>query len=162
MYIDEVGVLRFDGLCCPGRHRYYSPLRLPDGCPSLPTTVIDALASQSRSPGATEALSSSHDTLLAVPRSLRRRILGHPLQVPRCRPWPSPKLDGLGFLLASHREGILTTLQASLDVADRSVARPLSETVFLRFDAGISPDAGSAATGDPGVSPGRTSIGWLP
>ena len=32
----------------------------------------------------------------------------------------------------------------------------------LRFDAGLSTDAGSLATGDPGVSPDRTSTGWLP
>jgi hypothetical protein len=39
---------------------------------------------------------------------------------------------------------------------------PFPGAVFLRLDAGISPDAGSAATGDPGVSPGRTHTGWLP
>ncbi len=49
--------------------------------------------------------------------------------------------------------GFLTTLQASLDAADWPVARPLYEAVFLRFDPGLSPDAGSAATGDPGVGP---------
>ena len=32
----------------------------------------------------------------------------------------------------------------------------------LRFDAGLSTDAGSLATGDPGVSPDRTHTGWLP
>jgi hypothetical protein len=58
--------------------------------------------------------------------------------------------------------GFLTTLQASLDAADWPVARPLPGAVFLRFDPGLSPDAGSAATGDPGVSPGRTHTGWLP
>jgi hypothetical protein len=58
--------------------------------------------------------------------------------------------------------GFLTTLQASLDAADWPVARPLDGTVYLRFDLGLSPDAGSAATGDPGVSPGRTHTGWLP
>src|SRR5512132_51330 len=58
--------------------------------------------------------------------------------------------------------GFLTTLQASLDAADWPVARPLYGTVYLRFDPGLSPDAGSAATGDPGVSPGRTHTGWLP
>ena len=58
--------------------------------------------------------------------------------------------------------GFLTTLQASLDAADWPVARPLPGAVFLRFDPGISPDAGSAATRDPGVSPDRTHTGWLP
>jgi hypothetical protein len=44
-------------------------------------------------------------------------------------------------------------LQASRDAADRPVARPLSRTVFLRLDAEISLDSGSAATGDPGRLP---------
>jgi hypothetical protein len=39
---------------------------------------------------------------------------------------------------------------------------PRTGAVFLRLDTGISPDAGSAATGDPGVSPDRTHTGWLP
>jgi hypothetical protein len=39
--------------------------------------------------------------LLAVPRPLRRRVLGHPLQALRCRPWPSPFFDRLGSLLAA-------------------------------------------------------------
>jgi hypothetical protein len=58
--------------------------------------------------------------------------------------------------------GFLTTPQASLHAADRSVARPALGAVFLRLDIEISPDAGSAATGDPGVSPDRTHTGWLP
>jgi hypothetical protein len=58
--------------------------------------------------------------------------------------------------------GFLTTLQASLHAADWPVARPLHEAVYLRFDPGLSPDAGSAATEDPGVSPDRTHTGWLP
>jgi hypothetical protein len=36
------------------------------------------------------------------------------------------------------------------------------EALSLRFDAGISSGAGSRATVDPGVSPDRTSTGWLP
>jgi len=58
--------------------------------------------------------------------------------------------------------GRITTLQASLHAADRPVAHPLAGVVFLRFDAALSPDAGSAATEDPGVSPDRTCTGWLP
>ena len=50
----------------------------------------------------------------------------------------------------------MTTLQASLDAADRPVARPLAGTLSLRFDDRISPAAGSRATGDPGVPPDRT------
>jgi hypothetical protein len=49
----------------------------------------------------------------------------------------------------------LTTLQASLDVADWSVARP-------RFAPGLSTTHGGFTTGDLGVSPDRTHTGWLP
>src|SRR5208283_4102089 len=49
----------------------------------------------------------------------------------------------------------LTTLQASLDVADWSVARP-------RSAPGLSTTHGGFATGDLGVSPDRTRTGWLP
>ena len=49
--------------------------------------------------------------------------------------------------------GYLTTLQASLDVADRQFAPP-------RFDAGISADTGGFTTEDLGVSPDRTRTGW--
>ena len=45
-----------------------------------------------------------------------------------------------------------------LGVNERLAAR----AVYLRFDPELSPDAGSAATGDPGVSPDRTHTGWLP
>ena len=38
---------------------------------------------------------------------------------------------------------------------------PPPGALLLRFDGGISPDAGSRATGDPGVSPDRTFPGWL-
>jgi hypothetical protein len=47
MRVDEVGVLGPGGLCCPCRHRYYDPLRLPGGRPSLPVaSVIGGPASQ--------------------------------------------------------------------------------------------------------------------
>jgi len=35
------------------------------------------------------------------------------------------------------------------------------EALLLRFDARVSPDAGSRATWDPGVSQDRTRTGWL-
>jgi hypothetical protein len=55
------------------------------------------------------------------------------------------------YLLSQIR---LTTLQASLHVADRQVVPP-------RFDANLSVDAGGFTTGDLGVSPDRTCTGWL-
>src|SRR4029450_9752781 len=60
-----------------------------------------ALLPEPRRLGATEGLSSSHDNLPTVPRPLRRRVPWHPLQAPRCRPWPSPSEYGLGSLLAA-------------------------------------------------------------
>lgn len=39
---------------------------------------------------------------------------------------------------------------------------PLYGVLLLRFDPGLSPDAGSRATRDPGVSPDGTHTRWLP
>ena len=50
--------------------------------------------------------------------------------------------------------GKMTTLQTSLNAADRALAPP-------RFDANLSIDAGGFTTGDLGVSPDRTCTGWL-
>ena len=106
-------------------------------------------------PGVETDLSSSKDTLLAIPRPLRREVLWHPLQVLWCRPWPSPTGKGLGSSSSVRTRTGVTTLQASLDVADWSVARP-------RFAPSISATHGGFANGDLGVSPGRTHTGWLP
>lgn len=48
--------------------------------------------------------------------------------------------------------GTLTTLQASLNAADRPVAPS-------RFEPGLSATPGDFTTGDPGVSPDRTHTG---
>ena len=73
-------------------------------------------------PGAEEGLSSSHGNLLVVPRPLRRRVLRHPLQDPWCLPWPSPSQVRARLPLGPLARLVLTTLQASRDVADRPVA----------------------------------------
>jgi hypothetical protein len=93
------------GLCCPAPS---SGTTTPSDCLSatrhFPASGYRrALLPEPRRFGAEEALSSSHDTLLTVPRPLRRRVLGHPLQAPRCRPWPSPLECRLGSLLARSR-----------------------------------------------------------
>jgi hypothetical protein len=92
------------GLCCP---RPSSGTTTPSdslvaAC-HFPTLAgyRQALLPEPRRLGATEGLSSSHDNLPTVPRPLRRRVLGHPLQAPRCRPWPSPSEYRLGSLLAA-------------------------------------------------------------
>jgi len=106
-------------------------------------------------PGVETDLSSSKDTLLTIPRPLRREVPRHPLQDLWCRPWPSPIGEGLGSSSSVRTRTGVTTLQASLDVADWSVARP-------RFAPGLSTTHGGFATGDLGVSPDRTHTGWLP
>ena len=68
--IDEAGALRWTGLCCPGRHRYYGPLRLPLGRLSLPAPHGYRQPSFPGHPGAEEDLSSSVANPLAVPRPL--------------------------------------------------------------------------------------------
>src|SRR5215211_4182491 len=102
--VDEAGVLP-SGRVVLSRvlKRYYDPLRLPLGRPPLPgaSGYRRELLPEPRRFGAEEALSSSHDTLLTVPRPLRRRVPWHPLQAPRCRPWPSPSEYRLGSLLAA-------------------------------------------------------------
>src|SRR5436190_19405104 len=112
-------------------------------------------------PGATEGLSSSHDNLPTVPRPLRRRVPWHPLQAPWCRPWPSPSEYRLGSLLAACAV-ILNDAAGFASCCGPVGCPPRTGAVFLRLDPGLSPDAGSAATGDPGVSPDRTHHGWLP
>ena len=63
------GPFALAGLCCPGRRHYYDPLRLPLDCRPLPgITGYRQARSPGRRPGAEEALSSSHDNLLTVPR----------------------------------------------------------------------------------------------
>src|SRR4029453_5558249 len=104
--VDEAGVLP-SGRVVLSRalKRYYDPLRLPLGRPPLPgaSGYRQELLPEPRRLGAEEALSSSHDTPLTVPRPLRRRVPWHPLQAPRCRPWPSPLECRLGSLLARLR-----------------------------------------------------------
>ena len=58
------------------------------------------------------------------------------------------------LLLVPLSQAGVTTLQASLNVTDRSVAPP-------RFAPHLSMTHGGFATGDPGVSPDRTCTGWL-
>ena len=53
-------------------------------------------------PGVETDLSSSKDTLLTIPRPLRREVLRHPLQDLWCRPWPSPIGEGLGSSLSAR------------------------------------------------------------
>ena len=53
-------------------------------------------ATRGRHAGVETDLSSSKDTLLTIPRPLRREVRGHLLQDPRCFPWPSPFSDRLG------------------------------------------------------------------
>jgi len=55
----------------------------------------------------------------------------------------------------------MTTPQTSLCCGPAS-CHPLNEVSLLRFDADLSINAGTRSTRAPGVSPDRTSTGWLP
>ena len=90
-----------------------------------------------RSPGAEEALSSSHGNLVTVPRPIRRRVPRHALQDLTCRPWPSPSKVRARHPLGPLTRVSVTTPQASLHAADRPLARPLTGTLLLRFDGGV-------------------------
>ncbi len=73
------GPLARTGLCCPSRRHYYDPLRLP-----LDRSPLPGIAGYKQACfphpqiGAEEALSSSQDNLLTVPRPIRREVLEHP------------------------------------------------------------------------------------
>src|ERR1019366_217922 len=125
------------------------------GSLALPVPGYRQTCFPGRRPGAEEDLSSSKDTRLTIPRPLHREVHRHPLQVLWCRPWPSPLGNRLGSSSSVQARTGGTTLQASLHVADWSVAPP-------RFEPGLSTTHGGIATGDLGVSPDRTRTGWLP
>ena len=105
MSIDEAGALRHVngfpvlGLLLP------PPTSSQPAATSLP--VIDGHASRHHA-GVGEDLSSSVVDLLNIPRPLRRRVLRHPLQDPRCLPWPSPILKRLGSLLSDPHGPVLS------------------------------------------------------
>ena len=143
-------------MCCPDPR---SLLRPPPTSSRPPATSRVTGYRQDRYPlpqdGAEEDLSSSKDNPLTIPRPLRREVPRHRLQDQRCRPWPSPLGNRLGSSLSANGGPAVTTLQASLHVADWSVAPP-------RFAPHLSMTHGGLATGDLGVSPDRTRTGWLP
>ena len=72
------------------------PLLATRHFPGVP--VINKLVPDLRRIRAKEGLSGSHDNFWYVPLPLRRRVLRHPLQNPRCLPWPSPNTHKLGSL----------------------------------------------------------------
>src|SRR5918998_5185305 len=147
-HIDEVGVLPSPAVMLPDRlKRYYYPLRLPLAPSPLPVTGYRQACFPPPQNGAKEALSSSQDTLLTVPQSLRREVPRHPLQDPRCLPWPSPISHGLGSSLFPLARAYVTTLQLSLNVTDRSVARPQKGLCHSASATRISPTAGSQLPG---------------
>src|SRR4029453_18237127 len=154
MRVDEAGALP-SGRVVLSRTvwRYYDPLRLPGGRLPLPGLAgyRQALLPEPRRLGATEGLSSSHDNLPTVPRPLRRRVPWHPLQAPRCRPWPSPSEYRLGSLLAACAV-ILNDAAGFASCCGPVGCPPRTGAVFPRLDPGLSPDAGVLLPG-PWASP---------
>ena len=101
--------------------------------------VIDGHAPDSRRAGAKEGLSSSRDTLLNVPRPLRRRVPRRPLQVPKRLPWPSPKPHRLGTLsFPPHGRSLHDAADFASRCGPNSCStplrpRPLNRTRELRY-----------------------------
>src|SRR5215207_8350698 len=128
MRVDEVGVLGPGGLCCPCRRRYYDPLRLPGGRPSLPVvSVIGGPASQAPQ-------ARGHRGPLQFPRHPSDHSTP-PTPEGSWAPAPGSQVPSMAFAtgmqarlpLGPLARGFLTTPQASLDAADRPVApRPAS------------------------------------
>ena len=114
------------GLCCPDRHHYYDPLRLPLDHLPLPASGYRQACFPGPQPGAEEGLSSSQDNLLTIPRPLTPE--GSSASA------PGPKTPSVAFAhrqrarlpLVPHttRRCAMTTLQASLHAADWPVATP--------------------------------------
>src|SRR5512142_1644754 len=117
------------GLCCPRRSIATTTpsVSLSAGRHFPGPPVIGGPAPDPRRIGAEEGLSSSRDTLLTVPRPLRRRVLRRPLQVPKRLPWPSPDPHRLGTLCSPPTGG---SLNDAADFATR--CGPISCSTPLR------------------------------
>ena len=125
------------GLCCPARHHYYDPLRLPLGRLPLPGFAGYRQA-RSRPPQATGPRRAS-----PVPRTTIRRSTP-PTPEGSSAPAPGSQTPSMAFAVAAtgsapsfpaHTGERLTTLQASLDAADRH------ESLHPASHAGLSTDA---------------------
>ena len=142
-------------LCCPTRHHYYDPLRLPPGCRPLPG-VTGYRQTRSRPPQGRGRVGP-----LQFPRQPSHRSTS-PTPEGSSTSAPGSQMSSMAFAKSTQARhphfpahaGALTTLQTSLHVADRPVAPP-------RFDPGLSTGPGGFTTRDPDVSPNRTHTGWL-
>ena len=134
-------------LCCLDHPHYYDPLGLPlDYRPLHGSAAIDRCCSRPRRDGAEEGLPSSQDNLLTVPRPLRREVPPHPLQAPKCVPWPSPCSSRLG---------------SSLAVNDGEHLRRRRLRLMLRTDQLIHPASHPASRRRTGASlPGTLASPW--
>ena len=137
-----------DGLCCPDRHHYYDPLRLPLDRPPLPgITGYKWACFPGSQPGAEEGLSSSQDNLLTIPRPLTPE--GSSTFA------PGPRTSSMAFAQRQRARLPLVPPEggAHHDVADFASCcglasrHPLNEVSSLRFDAKLSLDAGSQLPG---------------
>ena len=135
---DEAGALPSPAVVLSVRlKQYYDPLRRPPGTTSTSqwyTPVIgrDAPAALADH-RAGEGLPSSRRHLLNVPHPLRRRVLhGCTSRLYTASMAFTPNYRARHSLLPARRRDALTTRQASLDAADRSVASPARA-----FDAGL-------------------------
>ena len=90
---------------------------------TISLSVIGNQASRAE-PGAGEDLSSSVVDYLNIPRPLRRRVPQHPLQDPRCLPWPSPVVKRLGSLLPDLTAGLSRRCRLRFMLRTAQLPRP--------------------------------------
>ena len=134
------------GLCCPGRRTTTTPSDCLSAARHFPgSPVIGRHASRTPQAGAEEALSSSQDNLLTVPRPYAGGFMA---------PAPGSQVPSMAF--ASHTGSApswpltrvsLRRSQASLDAADRPVAAPSQGLRRSASTPGSRPTPGAALPG---------------
>jgi hypothetical protein len=129
------GPFRQTGLCCPGRHQYDDPIRLPSGWVRLPlVSVIRARTPGPANAGAGEGLLCSRAHLLPIPLPLPRRVPRR-LHLQVFSAFRGLRRDSSGSAPPCSPYGAgLTGLQESRHAAGWAVAPPKGLST-LRFDA---------------------------
>ena len=136
------------GLCCPGRHQYYDPIRLPSGWVRLPlVSVIRTRTPGAANAGAGEGLLCSRAHLLPIPLPLPRRVPRR-LHLQVFSAFRGLRRDSSGSAPPCSPCGAgLTGLQDSRDAAGWAVAPPKRALDAALRRQAFPPDAGSLLPG---------------
>src|SRR5262249_25113914 len=129
-----------------------SPLLRPPLTPSrLPAISRFCLAPIPRRDGVEEGLPSSQDNHLTVPRPVRREVPPHPLQAPKCVPWPSPCSCRLGSSAPVRAGEHLRRRRLRLMLRPGQLTPPASPPAARRHTG--APPPGTPASPRTGLSP---------